>query len=193
MVLKILDLKLDELLATKDLSSDIYQGIKKIKSFCSTGKIKMLDRISLELNIDRTQLLRGLDPEKGPRPPYESVFLGLAPQQVLVELAKAYGSANYGLGEGVTESPEQIGIQLSFMQNLCGKEALILENSGDQEEWKSILSVQKNFLNQHLGKWYSFYADEMLKFAKTEFYQGIALFLKGFVGNDIGYLAEITL
>lgn len=185
-VTKILNIKLDKFESEEDIEEDVIKGTELIKSYILANRIITLDTVLTELSVDRTQLLRGLS-EEGPRPPYESVFLKKNPQDVLGELAEIYAKVNYGLYNEIQESPEQIGMELSFMAELCEKEKYALEVN-DNLERKSSNNLQQEFLKNHLGRWALIYADEMKRFARTDFYRGIALLLKGFIISELNNL-----
>lgn len=189
-VVKVMNAGFDQSFKEEIIGSDVFRGFQLLEKFILANKLKTLDAVLLDISIDRTQLLRGLS-EEGPRPPYESVYLQKPPQKVLAELIKMYGQADYAVRLEGHESPEQIGIELSFMAELCQKEKVILEKDGEEsEELQKVRTLQANFMQNHLGKWSDLYADEMYKFARTDFYRGVALILKGFLTEERTYLSR---
>lgn len=171
------------------IDEDVFTGIELIQDFIQNSESKPLDDVLLEVSIDRTQLLRGLSHD-GPRPPYESGYLDTPAEIIHGQLAAIYGKADYGFYNEINESPEHIGVELAFMTNLC--EMQLETNVNDDKHLSYLLDLQSEFLVNHLGQWANIYAHEMLSFARTDFYRGIALVLKGFIQGELKQARELV-
>lgn len=169
---------------TKDASED--EGLALIHKYILEKENVPLDEVLVDLSVDRTQLLRGLTMD-GPRPPYESIYLSKAPEDVMGELNAMYNSIQYGISTEVHESHEQIGVELNFMQILCDNEQGAMLQQ-DEAELQNLKNVQLAFMSNHLGQWASLYADEMINHARTDFYKGIAIVLRNFIQEELAYL-----
>lgn len=128
---------------------------------------------------DYTHLFIG--PHKIPAPPWESVYLNkerLIFQEETLNVRRAYLKyclvpQNFG-----READDHLGYELDFMYRLC---QLSLE---DAEFIGSILSDQKDFLQNHISKWVPLICKDICFHAKTDFYKGLAMCLEGFIEVD---------
>lgn len=160
------------------------RGVELIRQYIVNCRVKTLAAVFQELSIDRTQLLRGLT-ENGPRPPYESVYLKLQSAEVMGSLNTFYAQANYGVSKDIHESGEQIGIELSFMRELCRQELKARNEGACREAMAGIRRLQRDFLYQHLGRWAGLFASEMIEFSKTDFYKGVGFLLQDFIIEEM--------
>lgn len=62
---------------------------------------------------------------------------------------------------------------------------------GDRESAIAQLTAQRNFLDDHLLGWAPMLAAEMKKFAKTDFYRGLASMMVGFLECDLELLDDL--
>ena len=158
-------------------------GMQQIEGYIKQSQSNTLKSVLQELATDRARLLRGIA-EGGPRPPYESLYLGQPPQEIIGGLNQFYARIDYGVSKDVKESPEQIGVEFSYMQALCEKELEALE-SGLLNEADEYSRLQESFLKQHLGRWAGLYAQEMEQHAQTDFYRGIALLIQELMQEEL--------
>jgi anaerobic sulfite reductase subunit A len=77
---------------------------------------------------------------------------------------------------GFAEPEDHIGMELQFMNHMCEKTNMALEN-GRLADANTCLEVQRDFLDEHLGKW-ALSAD-ILKSARGDFYKAVAKITKG--------------
>lgn len=140
------------------------------------------DEVLRELSIDRTQLLRGVA-EGGALPPYESLYTSVKTEDSCLSVAEAYRRAGLGVAESTHEPPEYIGCELGFMLALCEREAAAQAES-DEDAVASCIADQKNFFDNHLGRWASKYADATVINARTGFFRGIGLLLGDFMKEE---------
>lgn len=178
-VQKIFNVQLDKI-----VNDQSQRGIRLILEYITNSRIKTLAAVLQELAIDRTQLLRGLT-QDGPRPPYESLYRRKSPQETISSLNTFYARENYGVSQDIHESSEYIGVELSFMRELCAKELTALQEKESEQEIDTINRLQQDFLDQHLGKWAGLFGEEMIEYAKTDFYRGVGFLLKDFMAEEI--------
>jgi len=128
------------------------------------------DRGLQELAVEATRLLRGLRPDYGPPPPYESVYreggqvMGLSAQQV----RQAFGEVGYTLPPG-GEPPDHVGIELDFMGHLCHREA-----SAEAAEAATYQERGRQFLREHLLPWVPRWCHQVAQQAHPGLYRGLA-------------------
>lgn len=79
---------------------------------------------------------------------------------------------------------DHISIELEFMAALCRK---MLETG------ECTLRVQKAFITEHLLNWVPEFCDDILKYAKTDFYKGVAAFTLDFLKADLQLIDEMIL
>ncbi len=147
-------------------------GVDLIKSYIKSAEGRNIEDIRTEIAVDRTYLLHGLTPDNGPRPPYESLYVGDSQEVSVLSLNRFFRKHGFKLQEdGVGQPPDYLGIELAFME--------LLIKQGDVT-----FETRKEFFTQHLGKWGHLYAREMIKFAKTDFYRGIGHLLNSFLEEE---------
>ena len=176
-----------EKVLSMDYSSDA-PGMELIKSYIESVKDKDIDKIVDEIAVDRTWLIHGLYRE-GPRPPYEMVYYypvrdAFARQGDIPEAAEKmrirnmrsltaiYREAGMTVGENAHQPPDYLGLELVFMEELY-------------KQGEGTFEKRKEFVENHLGRFGVMYADEMIKFARTDFWRGIAFLFKAFLEEEI--------
>jgi TorA maturation chaperone TorD len=171
---------------SEDLPEDMRAGVELIEAFIEAARGKPVEELQTELGVERTRLLRGVQPGYGPPPPYESVYSGS--QEALRLEARAsvrqvYAEAGLGLLEEVRDQPDFIGLELDFMRHLTAKEAQAWAE-GSREQALEILEKERAFLQEHIVRWVPRSCDVMHKEARLSFYGGIAKLTKGFVQDE---------
>ena len=151
-------------------------GYNLIAAYARQADGSEIEEILLDLGRDRARLIRGANNEGMPGA-YESLFSDFKANEALGSLNRFYADTGFELCEEVHDSPDSLGVEIAFAQTLMEKELAALE-SGDLDAADQWAEVREHFLSQHLGRWACDYADAMLKFARTDFYRGIACLIK---------------
>ncbi|MEL7563278.1 MAG: molecular chaperone TorD family protein [Dehalobacterium sp.] len=158
-------------------------GMQAIRQYVQQQRLNTIASTLQEIAIDRAKLIRGVS-ERGPRPPYESLYVKEPTQNVMGSLNQFYAKLNCGVSEALRESSEQIGVEFAFVQLLLEHQLTALKNdNGDKIKYYQ--ELLQDFMRQHLGRWASDYAQEMERYAQTDFYRGIALLLKDFMWEEM--------
>jgi putative dimethyl sulfoxide reductase chaperone len=181
-----LSLLLDTISSAQDTPSEIRKGIHLIQEYLVSIATVSPDQVEIDLAVERTRLLRGIKPDYGPPPPYESVYRGTASQmvsQTLLEVQRAYSEAGVGIPESVHEPVDYIGLELDLMRHLASREAAAWR-SDEEDQALSWLAQQRAFCGDHLRLWIPEFCDRMAEQATLGFYQGVARITKGFVVSD---------
>jgi TorA maturation chaperone TorD len=156
------------------LGGELYSEIAK-----NTPVMSDIER----LKIDYAKLFVG--PYRLLAPPYGSVYLE---DERRVMGNSTMDVRNWYREEGVDivlkEVPDHIAIELEFMYLLIFKEVEAIRNS-DFGSAAGYLKKQKAFLETHLGRWVSEFADNVEANAQTEFYKNLAQLTKSFVAKDL--------
>ena len=177
---------LDEL-ATLPRSDDgdaMSEGMGLIGSYGEAGEDAEGDRLT-ELAVDfvRVFIGHGTDGHSAAYP-YESVYTSnkrLLMQQARKEVAAMYASCGIAAQPSWKEGEDHIASELEFMQILCLRE----------DGQKQSLAKQREFLETHLLNWVPQMAADMKRFAKTDFYRGLACMLEGFLTLDKDFLDTV--
>jgi TorA maturation chaperone TorD len=76
------------------------------------------------------------------------------------------------------EPDDHIGLELAFVAHLAGRALQTLE-AGDREAFQEAIQAQRDFARRHLLVWTPLWCAQMVEYAKTPFYRGLALMLRG--------------
>lgn len=124
--------------------------------------------------------------------PYESVYTSerrLMMQEARAEVLQIMRENNLKRDKW-NEGEDHIALELEFMQRIAlrTQEALATD---DEEGAIRHLQTQADFIADHLLNWLPMLHADMLQFAKTDFYLGLANLTLGFVQEDQELLAEL--
>lgn len=166
----------------------------------ATGAARMLDFIGLtladhrsdlatRLGVERTLLFRGVSPQNGPPPPYEAVWcLGRSEFDLLQEISAIYQQSGFRQSPNVHERQDYIGMELDYLCALASCEANAWESEAFDLAKKMMLS-QHAFLADHLSTWAPAFIEKALTYARTDFYTGQLMLLRGFIERELKALA----
>lgn len=125
--------------------------------------------------------------------PYESVYVSerrLLMSSSRDEVLALYRSAKLSKQDSWKDSEDHVAMELEFMQILSERTVAALAK-GDSNAAFSLVKKQFGFLEDHLAAWLPMLATEMLRFAKTDFYKGLAYMADGFVETDFELLDDL--
>lgn len=125
--------------------------------------------------------------------PYESVYTSekrLLMQEARDEVLAIYRGYGLDKSDAWKEGEDHIALELEFMQVLANRTAEALEKN-DEDEAFTLLTAQRNFLEDHLVSWVPLLTLDMRKFAKTDLYRGLAVLTDGFLETDEEFLNDI--
>ena len=135
------------------------------------------------LRKDYSKLFIG--PYKLLAPPYGSIYLE-GQNSVMGEstVDALYQYKREGIEVRLKEAPDHIAIELEFMFFLISKELEGIRGS-NLSDAEAFQKKQKAFLEVHLGRWVSQFADQVEAHAQTDFYKNLANLTKSFVQEDL--------
>ena len=87
------------------------------------------------------------------------------------------------------EPEDHIGLELEFMACLCDRHGECLRK-GHAGEAAVTVQAQRDFLDEHLLRWVSWFCEEVDRCARTDFFRGMAQLTEGFVVWDRRFLGE---
>lgn len=120
--------------------------------------------------------------------PFESVYTSrqhLMMQESRNEVIALYAQKGIAPGKEMYRVPEDhLGLLLEYMALLCQEEA-----AGERTAAaKTPKEQQREFLSQHLKNWVFAFTADLLKYASTDFYRGLAKLTRGFLTMEQGLL-----
>lgn len=178
-----------EALVEKSADSDMAAGAECMLAYLRNTAADDPLQVAETLGIDQTRLFRGISPEYGPPPPYEAVWSqGENETASIQSLAEIYRQAGLEPADERPERPDYIGMQLEFLSTLALGEATAWEKQ-DGETALSLRLQQAGFLSQHLGVWGPAFIDKALAMARSAFFRGHLLVLRGFLAEECDELA----
>jgi TorA maturation chaperone TorD len=171
-------------------NDDIDKGYRLLAAYLSTVWENSLT--DLAVDYSRTFIGHGIDAFSASYP-YESVYTSkkrLLMQEARDEVLAIYRSVGLDKKDSWREGEDHIALELEFEEILCGRIVEALEKN-DEETAYSLLLLQKDFLFDHLVAWVPMFTADMLRFAKTDFYLGLAYLTQGFLRMDLAFLQEL--
>ena len=161
----------------------IGRGLELIGSYVNAENECENDRLTaLAVDFARVFIGHGTDGHSAAYP-YESVYTSdkrLIMQQARKDVAGIYASYGVKTRSSWGEGEDHLATELEFMQILC------LKTDGSAEAFIK----QKDFLDAHLMNWVPLMANDIRRFARTDFYRGFAYMLEGFLFLDDEFLAD---
>jgi anaerobic sulfite reductase subunit A len=171
--------------------TELAEGFKEIADYASSLKRDQLEKARLELAIEYAGLFLGL--WRVPAHPSESAYFTggqMIMQEPRDEVLKLYRRMGVDKSGQFKEPEDHIALELQFMTHLCEKTNVALKDR-DLPEAKRCLEVQRNFLNEHLGKWVPKLSADILKSARRDFYKAVAKITEGYIEMDKKLIVEL--
>jgi len=150
------------------------------------------DAVFKALQVDYTNLFTGM--RKLPVAPWESVYFSeerLVFQEQTMDVRAWYRQYGLEVVNLKSEPDDHIGLELSFVAHLARLGLIALE-TGSAAEFQEMLAAQRAFLAKHLFLWAPLWCEQILEYARTDFYRGIALVIRGALA-ELSYLLEMPL
>ena len=132
-----------------------------------------------ELQVDYTNLFTGM--RKYPVAPWESVYFNeerLVFQEQTMDVRAWYRQYGLEVINLKKEPDDHIGLELMFVAHLAGLGLAALE-AENAPKFEEMLAAQRSFLAKHLFLWVPLWCEQILEFARTDFYRGLALVIRG--------------
>ncbi len=169
-----------------ELPQQMVEGLEDMKNFIRTFRDQGAEEVCQSLSVERTRLLRGINPGYSPPPPYESVYRDREKalmSESAVAVHREYARAGAGVPGGYKEPPDYIGLELDFMRFLTERETDSWRRK-ERDNALGYLNMERGFLENHITKWIPEFCDNVIERAELDFYRGIARMTKGFVNDD---------
>ena len=147
---------------------------------------------TLDLKADYTRLFVGTI--QLPLSPWESVYYNeerLLFQESTTDVRRWYRRFGLQAINLRKEPDDHIGLELAFMAHLA-QHALVELSFDDQSAFHEVLERQREFSQRHLLLWTPLWCTQMVEYAQTPFYRGLALLLRGAL-DELAQLLGIPL
>lgn len=171
-------------------NADVDEGYRRIATYLSG----VWENSETELAADYMRVFfgHGYDGHAAAYP-FESIYVSekrLLMQSARDEVLALYRAAGLDKQPSWKEGEDHLALELEYMQVLTDRtvEALC---KGDGDEAVALVKTQANFLDDHLLSWVPMMTAEMKRFAKTEFYQGLAYLTDGFLAIEKELIDEL--
>lgn len=171
-------------------NADVDEGYRRIATYLSG----IWENTETELAADFMRVFfgHGYDGHAAAYP-FESIYVSekrLLMQSARDEVLALYRAAGLDKQPSWKEGEDHLALELEYMQILTNRtvEALC---KGNQDEAVALVKTQANFLDDHLLSWVPMMTAEMKRFAKTEFYQGLAYLTEGFLAIEKELIDEL--
>lgn len=172
---------------------DVMSGLAMMAKWCHTyQQAGYSDDEFKALQVDYTNLLTGMG--KFPVAPWESVFFGddrLVFQAQTMDVRAWYRRYGLEVRNLYQEPDDHIGLELIFVAHLAQLGLTTLE-AGNELGLEEMLAAQRGFLGKHLFLWAPLWCKQMVEYAQTDFYRGLALVVRGAL-LELGGILEIPL
>lgn len=189
-----------------EMLGDLQKGVKELdnsrdywKDFGFAENLQQLISKIIDLDLNHRKLLvdeyNSLFMVKPKVSPYETTYLKLPGQSegmIGANLIGIYGLAGLVVSPEMNELPDHIAVQLEFMSFLCEKELTALQED-NQKELAAAQQEQRNFLNDHLARWFPKFTKKALEeAARGLLYRQVVETTFAFLRNELDIL-EIRL
>ena len=125
--------------------------------------------------------------------PYESVYTSekrLLMQDARNQVQALYRAYGVDKVSSWKEGEDHVSLELEFERILCDYTIKALRQNKEQQAY-DLLVAQLNFLDDHLCSWVPMMTADMLRFAQTKMYQGLAYLTEGFLDFDYVFLKDL--
>jgi TorA maturation chaperone TorD len=143
-----------------------------------------------DLAVEYTRLFLG--PGKHVRP-YAATYLGGAGASLCgpttVWARDFMERSGFALTPEHRDLPDHVSIELEFMARMAEREARAIEES-DDETAGQCRWIQKEFLDNHLGRWLPEFCGHAAEHAELSFYRELARLTGHFVESEAEYFAQ---
>jgi len=123
-------------------------------------------------------------------PPYETLFGNehvFQQSHTMGDIAGYYKAFGLELAEVVHERLDHLSIEFEFLHFLAYKESYALCHDGE-EKLQIVVTANKKFVRDHIGRWVPMFADMASKKAQRGFYMHLCELCKAFLKFECAYL-----
>lgn len=145
-------------------------GCRRMSDYFAQCADRPASQTAQELGVDWTLAFRGVNPAKGPKPPYAGAWIAADNVGVDVMLAINSRYVDKGLccGSGRLNRMDYLGVEVEFIAHLLQECAA----ASSEEEREGLASEVAEFEDQFILSWLPRYRESVEATCKTEFWKG---------------------
>ncbi|MBE2268078.1 MAG: molecular chaperone TorD family protein [Anaerolinea sp.] len=158
---------------------DVIQGVALLSQWRRTVGAQLNAADLVDLRADYAQLFIGNNPMSVP--PWESVYFSkerLTFQQETLNVRRWFARLGLQINPDSKDAEDHIAFELTFIAR-CAELALQAYESQNTAAFEELITVQRTFLQRHLLRWGGKWAELAYAHARTDFYRGLALVVRG--------------
>ncbi len=159
------------LLCSDEAAFDESESAQLLAKFVRENRERKAGDVLQDVARERVLLVRGPDPACI-TPPYESLYANAKQNEMIGSLNRFYGECGFKKNSDVHDAPDQIGVEFSFIATLLEKELKELEGGDENAADKTDKAIE-SFRSQHLARWASIYARQMIEAATLSYWQAV--------------------
>lgn len=170
-----------------DALGDEALGCSRMQSYFAQHADEPMSSIAQELGVDWTLAFRGVNPGKGPKPPYAGAWLaedGVG-VEIMMEINSHYVKKGLGASGERFNRMDYLAVELEFVSYLL-KEA---SDAPSDEERAVLAHDAAQFTSEYILTWLPRYRESVESTCKTEFWKGYLELLEA-VFSDVRDLCE---
>lgn len=167
-------------------SSAILSGLREMRSYIAQRSESSMEELCMDLGVQRTRLVRGVDPGYGPPPPYEAVYRcpgDCQENELMLRVSDFYQKAGARLPAGKRERLDYLGLELDLMHFMCTEEGGFWID-GNKDAAVEMRQLQRSFFQEHLMAWVPGFCDAAMQEPKVAFYHGVVAMLRAFLEEE---------
>lgn len=171
-------------------NADVDKGYRLLHSYLNSS----WERTMEDLERDYVRVFIGAN-TTGHSAAYPNESVHTSPDRLVMQDARdevmyIYHAAGLKNSELWKSGEDHIATELEYEQ-VIGERAAEAWAKGDRTSCATNLLMQYHFLEDHLLNWVQFLTADVLKFAQTDFYRGVAYLTQGFLLEDKEFLEEV--
>jgi TorA maturation chaperone TorD len=158
---------------------ELEAGLGHLQSWSQENRQGISDEQFIHLQADYTRLFVGIGNTLAPC--WESVYFDedvMIFQEQTLQVRQWYRRFGLEPEKLYSEPDDHIGLELSFLAYLAQLGLQALEEN-DETRFEQILYAQRQFISEHPLRWVSEWTRLVNKYARTDFYRGLALLAHG--------------
>ncbi len=182
----------DDLFAAAPLGGDLPEiatALTHLQRWTAEARNGSLHDLFAAAEQDYTRLFIG--PGRLPAAPWESVYTNkdrAVFQMETVSVKNWYARFDLQLATAFNEPADHVGLEFAFMADLASR-TIAASEIRDGETVKRLIDAQRGFLSQHMLRWVPRWADDVVRFASTDLYRGLAWLARGAVLEAASFFA----
>ncbi|MCF0228139.1 MAG: molecular chaperone TorD family protein [Parasporobacterium sp.] len=164
--------------------SDIGDGYAKLKAYLAEASEENI----IDTEVDYAKVFLAAGEATGLAAfPYESIYTSkkkMMNESCTSDAEKYYAARGLKAKAGMYKIPDDhVGLEFEFMAVLC-EEAASAADSENEAAYEKALKDQKEFFDRHIRKWVPVFCNDVIKYARTDFYKAVGMITRGFISQE---------